>query len=302
MKKFGLFTFKIGLVFIIFAVLFIAGSSFAGGKLPQVESEPGLISAGTSLFLMVFIDTALICILILTSRYHGWKLSILLSLAYYGAVTFMMQIETWYFLTDITVSPELLLALFLMRLPLAFLGIPMAVWILGKWKKSTEVQSSNTHAFSAVEWVWRGSLIAIIYVILYFSAGYFIAWQNPELRAFYNAPTVPLPFIQHMIDLIKTDPMIFPFQFLRGWLWMICILPIFRGSKLNVWSTAVLVGAFLSLPQNIGHLSVNPIIPNASVRMSHFFETASSMFVFGLLTVWILNYRKEKNDKVLKSS
>ncbi len=43
----------------------------------------------------------------------------------------------------------------------------------------------------------------------------------------------------------------------------------------------MLVGLLFSVPQNIGHILPNPLIPIASVRLSHMIETASSTFVFG---------------------
>jgi hypothetical protein len=48
------------------------------------------------------------------------------------------------------------------------------------------------------------------------------------------------------------------------------------------------VGLALSVPQNIGHILPNSLIPLNSVRMSHLIETASSTFVFGLTLTWLL--------------
>jgi hypothetical protein len=66
-------------------------------------------------------------------------------------------------------------------------------------------------------------------------------------------------------------------------------LPIIRGSKVKPWWTAVLVGLLFSVPQNVGHILANPLIPIASVRLSHMIETASSTFLFGLIVVWLLH-------------
>lgn len=49
-----------------------------------------------------------------------------LSFAYYGTVTFVMQIETWYFLSDLTVGAELLPRLFIMGIPVALFFILLA--------------------------------------------------------------------------------------------------------------------------------------------------------------------------------
>jgi hypothetical protein len=62
--------------------------------------------------------------------------------------------------------------------------------------------------------------------------------------------------------------------------------------------TALLVGTFFSTPQNLGHIMENPLLPLASVRLSHLIETASSTFVFGLIVVWLL-HREHKSFKDL---
>ena len=46
-----------------------------------------------------------------------------------------------------------------------------------------------------------------------------------------------------------------------------------RGST---WQVAVLVGLLFALPMNIGHFIPNPIMPDPSVRLSHFVETTTS--------------------------
>ena len=69
---------------------------------------------------------------------------------------------------------------------------------------------------------------------------------------------------------------------------MLCAVPIMLGSRVGLWPTALLVGALFSLPQNVGHILANPLMPLASVRHSHMVETASSTFLFGLLVVWLL--------------
>jgi len=60
----------------------------------------------------------------------------------------------------------------------------------------------------------------------------------------------------------------------------------------------LLVGAMFSLPQNIGHILANPLLPLASMRLSHLIETASSTFVFGMLVAWLL-HREHKSVKDL---
>jgi hypothetical protein len=86
-----------------------------------------------------------------------------------------------------------------------------------------------------------------------------------------------------MLHIFTTDPWLTPYQLLRTLIWVAGAYPISRGSRLPLWQTALFVGLALSVPQNIGHILPNSLIPLNSVRMSHLIETTSSTFVFGLI-------------------
>jgi hypothetical protein len=276
---------RVALLSVVFAITFVAGSAALAGVLPATPTEPGLVPDGAGLAIVVAADTLLITALSLTSRWGGWKLALSLAVAYYGVATFMTQIETWYFLTDLTVGPDVLPRLFVMGLPPALVFIPLAVWVLGKGRATVETGPNPALVMPAGQWAWKLAVLAVVYLGLYWSAGYFIAWQNPELRAFYGQPGEALP----LWTQVTGDLWLIPFQLMRGLLWTLFTLPVVRGSKVNVWWTALLVGLLLSVPQNIGHILPNPLIPIASVRLSHLIETASSTFVFGLVIVWLLH-------------
>ena len=297
-KKFVSYALRFILIFVLVTVFFAVGSGVMAGKLPAAESEPGLVSDVAGLLIICLVETVTISALILTSRWSGWKLIVLLPLAYYGVTAFMMQIETWYFLSNLTVGKEVLPLLFLMRAPLCFIAVPLAILILGKGKAQKDDAPNLALVMPATQWIWKAALIAAAYVTLYWLAGYYIAWQNPELRAFYGAPGEIVPFWPHTLATLRDGSNLFPFQFLRGLLWMLFTLPIIRGSKVNAWWTALLVGVMLSFPQNIAHIIANPLMPIASVRMSHLVETASSTFLFGTIVVWLL-HREHKSFKDL---
>jgi hypothetical protein len=277
-------------LYVLFLTFFMLGSLAVAGVMPDLAtSEPGLVSATNGLLVVALADLFVIAALILTSRWHGWKLAIGLALAYYGAVTFVMQMETWYFLSSLTVSPHLLPRLFLMGVPTALPFIPLAVWILGRGRATADGPSGRTLAMSVRQWIWKGAVIVVLYLVLYWSAGYFIAWQNPALRAFYGQPGPALPFLRHTANTLHRDPWLFPFQIARALLWVLCALPVIAGSRVKPVWTALLVGALFSVPQNIGHILANPLLPIASVRLSHMVETVLSSFLFGALVVWLLH-------------
>ena len=131
-KQILIWTGRTALLLLLFSILFIIGSMAVSGMLPDIESEPGLVPGNIGFLIFGILNTLLIIVLILSSRWHGWKLALALAFAYYGAVTFLTQIETWYFMSNITVSAKLLPRLFIMGLPVAFVYIPLVVLFWAK--------------------------------------------------------------------------------------------------------------------------------------------------------------------------
>ena len=289
---------RFAVLYLLYLLLFVLGTLPLSRALPAgAASEPGLLDPAAGLLVIALVHVGMIAALVLTSRWHGWKLAITLGLVWYGAVTFLSQIETWYFLTTLSVDPGLLPALFLMGVPTAFVFVPAAVRLLGRGRVAGEAPSRRPEARrKGGGWVPKVAMAAVIYVALYWTAGYFIAWQNPELRAFYGRPGDALPFLVHTAGTLRDDPWLLPFQLLRGALWALCALPVILGSRMHVWKTALLVALFFSLPQNVAHLLANPLMPLASVRLSHLVETALSHFVFGLVVTWILHRARRAPD------
>ncbi len=279
---------------LLFPVFFVLGSMFLKGLLPADATDPGIVSDGAGIIIISIVNAVLIFVLINSSRLKGWRLMAVLSVCYYGAVTFVMQLETWYFLSDVTVSPEVLKGLFLMGLPVAFIFIPAAVVICGKsFLKNNDCEFRIVKMPSG-QWMIKSCIAGAAYVVLYWLAGYFIAWQNPEVRSFYSGTTDLVPFFAHTINTAKSEPLFFPFQFLRGLIWTAFAVPLIFNSDKKIIFTSVLIGIFVSFPQNAAHILSNPIIPSASIRMSHLIETASSTFLFGVI-VTVLFFRKHES-------
>ena len=130
-------------------------------------------------------------------------------------------------------------------------------------------------------------LSVVVYSLLFFGAGYYIVFRNSELLAYYGASD-PGSFLAQLGVLWRTDPFVLVLEFLRGALWIALAAPIIRWNKGGAWETGFLVALTFALVQNDIHLVPNPLMP-PSVRLSHFIETASSNFVWGLAIVWLLH-------------
>jgi hypothetical protein len=243
----------------------------------------------TGLLIVCSLTVLVIMLMIYSSRWHGWKLIVAMSVAFYLVMTLVMQLEAWYFLLGISIGPELMSRLFLQGIPTAFIFIPLAVLVMGRIRPiEIDTVAPTVIPMPVKEWIWKLGLIYLAYLVLYYAAGYFIAWQNPEVRAFYGSPGEALSFFQQMVHIFRDDPWLTPYQLLRTLIWVAGAYLLIRGSRLPLWQTALVVGLALSVPQNIGHLLPNSLIPVNSVRISHLIETASSTFVFGLIVTWLL--------------
>jgi hypothetical protein len=274
---------------IFYFVLFAVGGGWVAPYLPEAAAEPGPVSQMTGLLIVCAATVLVIMWMIHSSRWHGWKLILSMSVAFYFVMTLVTQLEAWYFLLGITIGPELMIRLFLQGIPTAFIFIPIAVLVMGRVRApARETASSEIAPMSLKEWFWKLGVIYIAYLVLYYTAGYFIAWQNPQVRAFYGSPGNALPFFQQMAHIFTNDPWLTPYQLLRTLIWVAGASFVVRGSRLPLWQTALIVGLMLSVPQNIGHILPNSLIPLNSVRMSHLIETASSTFIFGVIVAWLL--------------
>ncbi len=132
--------------------------------------------------------------------------------------------------------------------------------------------------------LWLG----IVYLILYLSFGYFIAWQSEKLRLFYGGPAQFNSFMDQMKNILLEKPEIPFFQYCRGVLWIACLLPIFKGfmggrkEGINY--------LLCSIPWSITYGSTcfaNPLMPS-QVSCYHFFEVSVSNAIFGSLVAFTI--------------
>lgn len=287
-KQYLIWLIKIAGLTILNIPIWISGAMMLQDYLSDTHSEPGLMNETTGIFFLALVNTLLIISMIVTSKWRGWKLALILAVAYYGSFTFITQIETWYFLYGITVSTELIFALFLMGLTIPLLFIPAAIFICGYWKNEGVKSSVKLLSMPVKQFILRLGVVSIIYIIIYWLAGYFIAWQNPELRAFYGSSGEITPFWEHTFQTLYSTPDLFILQLIRGALFTLFVYPVVRGSSVNPWLNSIIIGSLLAIP-HLGHVLANPLIPSAEVRFSHMIETASSTFLFGMIIVWFFH-------------
>jgi hypothetical protein len=247
---------------------------------PSPEQVSGLFGG---LLLVAAVNTLVISLIVARSTWSGWRLFAAVAFSWYGVMTLMAQIEAYWFGPALRLARSVPLLLALNALPLVLIVSLAAVVIWGKaarMRATPPLPESVPH--TAAEWLWKLGVIAIAYLILYFGFGYVVAWQNPALRAMYDNGADPIVF---------NYAYLIPLQIGRSALWVLFALPVIWMARGSRWETALLVGLLLALPMNIGHVLPNPIMPDPSVRLSHFIETTSSNFLFGMFITWLLSWR-----------
>ena len=275
-------------VFAVTVVYFVCFAVVSGALLASASEQPTPAEAGATLlalFLVSLINAALWSYLILRSRWTSWKLILTIFFLFYGVSTVMPQIESAYFITRL--PPGMLPRLFLAGLIIAALFAPLAVLILGKVRSTANGSSRLNMPLSA--WIWKLALIVIAYVFLYFTFGYFIAWKNPAVRAYYGGGD-PSGFISHITTILRDDPLLFLLQAVRALLWTAIALPVIKMMKGEWWERGLAV-ALLFAVMTSQLLLPNPLMPT-EVRMVHLVETATSNFLFGWLVVLIMRGRQ----------
>ena len=278
------------------AVLFSVGSTYLGPQMAQSLSPAESSFAGLALLIVCTVDTLLLGLFILTARLYGWRLMLITALLYYGVKCFQANIEAVYFMNNLT--PDLAPRLFMMMLPITLFWPPVAIWLLGKARQpaNAEAEASPLPAMSSGTWTWKLALLGIVvYPLLFFGFGYYVAWQNPSVRAFYHG-TDPGSFFLQMRNTLGHDPFVLPFEFFRGLLWAGMAALFLWTLKDRPWLAVLLMALIFALVENDSHLFPNPLMP-AIVRQTHFIETASSNFLFGLLAGGLLLWRPVTQQK-----
>lgn len=271
---------KFVLLFVFFSILFVLPNLIIPLHV-KMDSQ----SENNALMIILLLLTQFFIIIYLIKRLNLWgmKLFLVVVIVFWGLQTFMTQLETWYFREAMPAITNVELAnLFLRPLITSITFIPLAIWVLGKWKPDRNRSESQT----STRLTWKEILsLSIAYVVIYFVFGYYIAWQFEAVRVFYSGTTDDLGFFGQIKQTLQTKNSIFLFQFIRGFLWIIAGYPILiylQGSKTEKIIACILL---FSLPA-VQLVVDNPFMPQP-VRIAHLLEVATSNGLFGLLMGYV---------------
>ena len=236
------------------------------------------------LLVYTFLISLVMAWIIQRSRWHGWNLIAALIFTFYGLMTLTSQIETIVYLRA-KMPSGLIQQLFLMGAVVAILFVPIAVLIMGKIRRQEESPQLERSFRPAGQWA-RLAGLAVVYVMLYYVFGRYVAWQNPEVRLYYSGSAELASFFEQMRSTVVTTPWMLPLQFVRGLLWVLSAYPVARMLKTTRSETACTIATLFGV-WSFALLMPNPLMPS-SVARSHFWETLWCDLLLGAIVGWVL--------------
>ncbi len=290
---------KVAFLTVIMTIVYTAASALV---LPDstatfTPEEQNLAMGG--IVIINLVNVLLLAYVVRLSRWSGLALIGGLTISYYGINTFVGQIEALAFLTDlgeligsgseplIPMPIDFIGAMFIIGIPLAVIGVPLVVLLFGRGRKGAVNKPRLAPPMDVRQWAWKLAAVIVVYELLYFGFGYYVAWNSEPLVAFYQG-TDPGNFPAMLWQNAVNTPLIYLWQALRALLWVAFALPVIMMVRDRGWKGALALGLLLALPMNLPHLIPNPYMPPA-VRLAHFVETTSSNFLFGLFLFWLLH-------------
>lgn len=172
-KKALILCLRLALVYVAMLMAYILGTMVIGQD-GTVLSPQETDQAGKALLLVSLASALVLSFLILRSRYHGLKLVGVTFFVHFGVETFMTQIETLYFNSAVQMEASMLVGIVAAGALRALVFAPLAVLILGKMKRPAQPQTDRT---TVTEWGKRFIALSLLYAVIYFLFGYFVAWQ-----------------------------------------------------------------------------------------------------------------------------
>ncbi|WP_114953604.1 hypothetical protein [Sphingosinicella terrae] len=265
MKLLLIWAAKAAAIWVVTIIAAIAGNALF--PLPmEAAAGDGPLTAGQA-FLLVNGLTALV-LSALAPRLNGaaWERAALLFLFVFLLETLLSQIESWFFGQWLALPAGMLPAM-------TAAGAIKAMAAAGAAALLWRPRARTAPRLSGL--AWKLPLVVAAYVLLYFAAGQFIAWQSEAVRAYYEEG---LGIDTGRLVLLQVG---------RGAVWaLLAAVAAWRlgGPPLG---RALLAGTAFSVLMAAPLLFPNPFMP-WSVRSVHLVEIGVSNFLFGLLAVPLL--------------
>ena len=290
---------KVVTLTVILTVIYTGASALVLPDSTAVVTPEEQNLAMVGIVIINLVNVVLLVYVVRLSRWSGLALFLGLTFSFYGINTFVGQIEALAFLTDlgeligsgsepvIPMPVDFIGAMFMIGVILAVTSVPLVILFFGRGREGAGGKVRLAPSMDGRQWVWKMAAVIVVYELLYFGFGYYVAWNSEALVAFYQGSD-PGSFPAMLWQNAVNTPLIYLWQALRALLWVAFALPVIMMVRDRGWKGALALGLLLALPMNLPHIIPNPYMPPA-VRLAHFVETTPSNFLFGLFLFWLLH-------------
>jgi hypothetical protein len=274
--------FQLLLRILLVAVIHFMGFSVGGTVFPPPLPEGAVIDPMQSALALLAVclgNAVLLALVIRSSRLWGWRLVGAVALLFWGSATFMSQMEVAFFGPDLVPDGAVAMIVGMGTLN-AVITLPAAVWLLSPSGAQPAAPDRPDHLLP------KFAVNAVLYVVIYLTFGYFVAMRSPALLEYYGLRH-PGSFLGQLTNIATENPLLFPFQFVRGFLWTALIYPASVFLKGPWWQRGLVIGLGLAGFMSFPLLLPNPLMPWA-IGSAHFVETFPSNALYGLLATGVL--------------
>lgn len=241
------------------------------GMLVKVDLPPpladGPLTSGQAVLAVNGLIAVAMALVATTARVRGLRLGLLLFVAYFAIGSAMMQIETLWFNDSLKLPLQVISELVTMSaIAAAITAIAGTLLFRSAPAVALPVPATLTR---------RIAVMALLYVVIYYTAGATIAWQSAAVRAYYENG-IHIPFLPTVA-----------FQVFRGLLWAIIALYIVTRLDGSLLRRALVMGVLFSV-MTAGQLLYPTSFFPWAVRAAHLAEVGSSEFVYGVIVTLVL--------------
>ena len=270
--------------FVAFILSLIVGGLIS--PIPQfiLERTPdaGFLSTSIAMPFNAAVNATILVWAARRSSFRGFKLAGELLVLSFLAQSFLTQIETAYFISAFPLLQGnfVVYGLLLQGLITSTIFALLITLITGGFSRNSRATENFT--IHASQFLKASTWLGVVYIVLYLLFGYFVAWQSRELRIFYGGPAELNSFLDQTLATLMSRPELPFFQYTRGILWIVCLLPLFKGFTGKHAELIILSGLALALLPTAQLAFANPLMP-ANVSLYHFWEVSISTGIFGAL-------------------
>lgn len=259
----------------------VLAGAIIGGVLFPITPESGTqaepLTAGQALMIVALVD-ALVLALLASALAGGWIRKFAVLFATMVIVEPLLSFsEALIFGASVQMSPEFLLRVALGNVIKAACASAAAATLF----RSAEVKAQLPDGLP-----WKIPAIVLLYIIAYYGAGQFIAWQSEAVRHYYGDGT-----------LIPAAGLLVLAQVARGLVWAAATILLFANLEGPVGRKALLIGLAFAFIMAIPLLFPNAYMP-WPVRRVHFVEIAVSNFLFGMAAAYVLALRQVRPERM----